>query len=210
MTLFSCLVVTHPPRLKWRPWVEYQIAKQQLGAEHMETIIICDDRSIGEKRNEALSKATGRYIAWFDDDDWSYRDRLTEAFYALGDEDRPVHIFGNWRTQMVSARDLAVGGTPARAASFQSHEGVIFNGAVYRNERLPKFEHVSSREDTMWQQELHRTPRSMLLTPEPMHRWLVHTNNITNNEGAVDWNCVMPNFLDPTEQKILEKIYREG
>lgn len=200
--LISCLCVTCPARANWLPWLHHQVEKQTILSE---LILISGDDSIGAKRQRAIRQAKGEYIAWFDDDDWSSHRRLSDGVKLL--EANPwASCVGNWRSWMVSARDLARGDVLCRARAFQSHEGVIFNGAVYRRALVPKhFEDISQREDTFWQAELHNGSDGFLVyEQELMHFWLCHEQNVTNSDSVVDFNAMIAPVLTAEEIELVK------
>src|SRR5690606_18181691 len=96
--LVSCLCVTHE-RPAFREWLLWNFDKQSW--PHKELIVVdssatlawperpdlrviaCDRNSVPLKRNIALDAVSGRYLAWFDDDDWQHPERLERAVEAL-------------------------------------------------------------------------------------------------------------------------------
>ncbi len=205
--LVSCLTVTNRP--EWLPWVEYQVSKQQSPRAQVEHLIDDGGGTVGEKRTRLLARAQGDLIAWFDDDDWSHPCRLQTGVYYLRDTESLACV-GNWRSRFVSLRDIVMALPQVRCREHQSHEGVIFNGAVYRTAIVPtSFEPISQREDTFWQQQLHTRQRNfMVYERDLMHFWLSHKKNVTNGESQVDFNSIITDLpLDKNEQKILREVW---
>lgn len=96
--LLSILVPTSARRRAFWPWLAWNIRKQEglewaavevvtasPDAERVELDVPCRvrrtyyprvDLPLGQIRNGLLMRATGEYVAWFDDDDWHAPDRL--------------------------------------------------------------------------------------------------------------------------------------
>lgn len=206
MPRVSCLCVTHAPRAKWLEWLDYQFNKQSF--KDRELIIVAGDESIGEKRTEALRRASGEYIAWFDDDDWQSASRLElcVAYLAAQTLHGRPHAAGNWRSFKLDAK-TASQGDGVRCREFQSGEGLIFNGAVYRRGYVPRrFAAINSTEDTIWQADFQLRLPDFVVIGQPLHMWLCHTHNVTNSVQHVDFDRITRNPLTEAERATLRRM----
>lgn len=187
--IIACLTVTNRPR--WIPWVSHQVSKQTYPwTEH----VIVDGsqyQTIGEARNVALSKTGARYIAWFDDDDWSHPERLQRAmdWSIMG-----AGAVGNLKSWLI---DSKLG--PKCAMRYQGYGHVIFNGALFdRTQMPPKFQLCSQAEDIVWvaggaQQGVH------ISIPALQHAWLCHEENIVNKSKLYTFDHRLPSEVFITE-----------
>lgn len=190
--IIACLVCTSRP--EWRPFVEHQIAKQ-VGSEK-KLVLVNDrtDQTIPEKRTELIRAALGtegvRYIAWFDDDDWSSPTRLTLAVSWLDEQPR-LDAVGSVSSWFISTETR-------KAERYHAPEGIIFNSAVFRASSCP--DHFSRAltvgEDTDWLERWHRRGASYLIVREPLSAWLCHRNNITNRLDTRCFDQTPPRLLD--------------
>lgn len=192
--LVACLTVTNRP--EWGPFCRFQVAKQ-VGFSDAMHIIVSDERAtIATLRSYALADARrhrARYVAWFDDDDWSSPQRLLQGVAAL--EDNPsLAAFGNVRSWFIST-DTKMG------LEYQAPEGIIFNGAVFRLDRVPQDFKAALvvGEDTEWLGRFHMTRPSYFITGHYLHAWLCHRRNITNRSDTKAFDQTPPTFLSAVE-----------
>lgn len=75
------LVISYPKQDKL---TRYTINKI-LEMEDLKIIKIerCDDRTLGEARNQAINRANGDYMCNWDDDDWYHSSRLSYQFHSM-------------------------------------------------------------------------------------------------------------------------------
>jgi hypothetical protein len=187
----ACLTVTNRPR--WIPWVTHQVKKQTYGnVEHM---VIDGSRysSIGEARSAALKSTAARYIAWFDDDDWSAPERVTRAmdWVVMG-----AGAVGNLSSWFV---DVALGMKPA--VRYPGYGHVIFNGAVFDRTKMPaKFAPLSQGEDVRWV-STGATMAPHVSICELQHVWLCHGENVTNKATFHTFDSPLPVSCDITDEE---------
>lgn len=79
--LVSCIMPTTPARDSMRDTALRALADQTY--PHWELIIEDGHGSIGAKRNRACERASGEWIAHWDDDDWSHPERLMVQYQAV-------------------------------------------------------------------------------------------------------------------------------
>lgn len=196
--LIACLTVTNRP--EWEPFARRQVAKQR-GEFRTRHTIITGTRSIPEKRNAAMIQVSARepkYIAWFDDDDWSHWARLSAAVNILEASDT-LSAVGNIRSWFVST-------STRQGVQYQAPEGIIFNGAVFRaSSALLMFdESLTVGEDTDWLKRWMQTSPSYVILGDPMHAWLCHGKNVTNKLTARCFDQAPPrNIMTEDEWKLL-------
>lgn len=168
--MVSCLSVTNRPH--FREWLEWNYNKQTLPEDERELIVIDGPGSVAEKRNEALQKARGDYICWFDDDDWQHPNRLEwSAQQAAGSV-----MIGSGMSWMLNLKSL-------RACWFQLPIA-IFNSICAPREVATQlvFRDLERGSDSPWIQELYPklTP---VIVPHILFGWLCHTSNLSNPAG---------------------------
>tara|TARA_R110002020_G_scaffold154248_2_gene333802 strand:- start:1812 stop:2390 length:579 start_codon:yes stop_codon:yes gene_type:complete len=81
MIKFSILIPTIPPRLSREfPSIVSQLNDQIRGSKEIEILGLCDNFvwSVGAKRNKLLSLASGKFVAFIDDDDVISGDYIKE------------------------------------------------------------------------------------------------------------------------------------
>lgn len=200
MTLVACLTVTNRP--EWSPFCRYQVGKQIGFSDAKHIIISQHGASIATLRCYAMAEAVAvraKYVAWFDDDDWSSPQRLMQGVSAL--EDNPaLAAFGNVRSWFIAA-------DTRQGLEYQAPEGIIFNGAVFRLDRVPiEFAvGLTVGEDTDWLARFHRTRPSYFITGHYMHAWLCHRRNITNRSDTKAFDMTPPVLLTKTEWDLVPR-----
>lgn len=198
MTLVAALTVTNRPA--WSSFNRYQLQKQVGFGDAKHIIVQEEGARIAELRNIALREATrcgARYIAWFDDDDWSSPQRLLQGVSAL--EDNPaLSAVGNVRSWFI-ATDTKMG------LEYQAPEGLIFNGAVFRLDRMPASfaSGMVVGEDTDWLCRWQMSHPSYHVTGHYMHAWLCHRQNITNRSDTKAFDQLPPPFLTQDEWRLV-------
>lgn len=190
MKTVACLVCTNRP--EWAPFVEHQTAKQVTDGFGTVRIVDPRDATIPEKRTALLREALARgdeYIAWFDDDDWSSPTRLAVAVEAM-ERDPLLAAVGNVRSWFISA-------TTRKGVAYQAPEGIIFNGAVFRASTVPETfsRALTVGEDTDWLARWMRRRPNYMIVGEPMHAWLCHRRNVTNNIDSRSFMETPPRLL---------------
>jgi glycosyltransferase involved in cell wall biosynthesis len=180
--LVACLTVTNRPR--WIPWVNHQVSKQTY--ENTTHVVIDGSKydSIGEARNAALASTQAKYVAWFDDDDWSHPDRIRRAmdWVMMG-----AGACGNLSSWLVDAK---LG--PKCSLIYPGYGYVIFNGAVFDRTKMPvRFTASSSGEDVQWVSSgAKRAPHVSI--PELQHVWLCHGQNVVNRASLHVFDYPLP------------------
>jgi hypothetical protein len=199
MSLVACLCATNRP--EWRPWLQYQFDKQTFKDK---TLFINDDpiETLGNKRTRLLNQAlkeNPRYIAWFDDDDWSFRYRLQIAIEIM--ERNPTYeAVGNFRSYFVNPKTR-------KCADYCASEGIIFNGAVFRAQNVPRiFSAISAKEDTNWLKNWHLINPSYLIVAPLIHMWMCHDKNVTNRVTERSFDLMLqPNLISEEEWKLVPR-----
>ncbi len=193
MTLVACLTVTNRP--EWMPFCKFQVAKQ-VGFSDAAHVVLDGREGIAGARTACLytaRKLGARYVAWFDDDDWSSPQRLLQGVSAL--EDNPAFsAIGNVRSWFIST-------DTRRGLEYQAPEGLIFNGAVFRLDRMPKdfARGLVVGEDTDWLNRWQATHPSYHVTGHYMHAWLCHKRNVTNRSDTKAFDQTPPAFITDAE-----------
>jgi glycosyltransferase involved in cell wall biosynthesis len=118
------------------------------------------ERTTGEKRNSLLSKATGEYVAFFDDDDWPSPIYVSSILSAIKTRPDCCSLLGEITTD---------GANPELFEhSIKYPEWRTNTDSVIRYERNPnhlnpikasiakqiKFQHINYGEDRVWSEEL--------------------------------------------------------
>jgi Glycosyl transferase family 2 len=189
--LVSCLCVTEG-RPAFMPWLLWGFDRQT----HPEKELIVVDSSpipwsfrranvrviaappgtnVPTKRNLALDAAQGKYLAWFDDDDWQHPERLERLFSATQ----------NHSTLVGSCRSWFIDVFAARARPYDGRNSLIFNTALFQTElaREVRFNEQCHRaSDTPWLRQVRQRPRQreLCLATDCLSLWLCHDQNISN------------------------------
>jgi glycosyl transferase family 2 len=196
--MISCLCVTHA-RPEFLPWVKYQFDKQRRGAA--ELVIVSGASGISAGRTEAMKRAQGKFITWFDDDDWQHPGKLEMAMMVLG---RPSAACA------VGARHAYMYSIESGQASLyeSTYEPIIFNSAVYRKNSVPQnFDPTKiTGEDTEWCERWLKTRPSYVTLGEPTHAWLCHGRNIVNKANSRFFEEPNPIPFDPWEIAFLQNM----
>ncbi len=209
--LVSCLCVTED-RHPFLPWLLWNVTKQI--HKNIELIIVtppgdvlgnlavdlvrdlpkppfpirvvpCEpDTSLGERRNVALRHATGAFVAWFDDDDFSTPDRIDELVRILEHTGgafagcRELWFWDLWadRADHLPASDITT--------------AVAMNTALVRTElalRVP-FRPIECGEDVRWMADLcFAAGNEGYFTPNPHGFCLAHSSNTSNHRDRRRW-----------------------
>ena len=179
--------VTGRPACRW--WLEWNLERQRYPGRLEIVTVRAEDhpgRTVGQLRNLAHERASGEWLVWFDDDDWSH----------------PLKV--RWLVEAVRGRRWA-GWTwgwivdcqgRAKALGRWGASRVINGAAIYDLEtaRSVRYDDGAKASDARWLAELRRAwPRPQerkLLTDERLHSiWTVHGANVGNHytaEGARD------------------------
>lgn len=204
--IVACLACTNRP--EWRPWLLHQYEKQSWPDK--ELFIEDGEGLIPEKRTRLLQRAKAadcRYVAWFDDDDWSDIQRLRDGVLALtalhpyadGARRAPAAV-GNVRSFMVSVESRL-------GITYQAPEGIIFNGAVFELAQCPETfsRALPAGEDTDWLARWHRRRPTYVIQGAPMHLWLCHKKNITNRCDVRSYTETVPQLITEDEWKLVPR-----
>jgi len=160
----SCLAVTNRPA--FRPWLLWNYEKQTHADK--ELVIVEGFNDLVAARNEALGKATGHAVAWFDDDDWHHPLRLERLDYLLRWNN--AGVAGNRRGVFL---DLLTGW----GCEVERTGGVFFNNAGVRYPWPLRFTEGPA-EDVRWLQLAESTGWT---EGAPSHAWLCHGENVINH-----------------------------
>jgi len=182
------------------PWVKYQFDKQ--GRIDAELVIVSGASGISAGRTEAMQRARGEFIAWFDDDDWQHPGKLELAMMVLKPNGRMVSAAGTRHAYMYSV-------STGKASLYEStYEPIIFNSAVYRKNSVPQNFDSSliTGEDTDWHERWLRTRPTYVTLGQPTHAWLCHGKNITNKDTSRFFELANPIPFDDWERDFLEKL----
>lgn len=189
--LVSCLCVTEG-RPAFIPWLLWCFDRQTWPRK--ELIIVDSSReparergpdvrvvpvppgtNVPAKRNIALRAARGRFVAWFDDDDWQHPARLEEAVAVLAAGAAIASTGRSWFVDL-----LGEGSYP-----YRSRDGIIFNSAVLAldSARDVRFdERVTRASDAAWLTAvIRRAEGSVRSIADAIHTlWLCHDLNLSN------------------------------
>lgn len=140
--LISCLCVTED-RENFIPWLLWNYNKQTW--KNKELIIIDSSKNpliiqerddikviyteykskLGFKRNMALNNANGKYVAWFDDDDWQHPERLTQLINSINNKLYSGPHYGYFIDLLNK-----------NYTEIKSYEKPFFNGSLFLTEYL--------------------------------------------------------------------------
>ena len=194
--LVSCLCVTEG-RAPFLPWLLWGFERQTW--RNKELVIVDSsprpccrpttvDRArvvtappgtnVPAKRNVALREARGRYVAWFDDDDWQHPERLDRMAGALA---AGVDLAGSTTSFFVDLFTLG-------CYRYAGRGHVIFNSAVLVAEvaRAVHFdEKVARASDRAWMDAVMRATlgRTNKIDDAVYTFWLCHDQNLSNPRG---------------------------
>jgi glycosyltransferase involved in cell wall biosynthesis len=131
--------------------------------------------NVPAKRNIALGAARGRFVAWFDDDDWQHPARLEEAVPLLTAGASLASAGRSWFVDL-----LGDGIYP-----YRSRDGIIFNSAVFAADlaRDVRFdERVARASDAAWLAAVtRRAGDGVRALAAAIHTiWLCHNANLSN------------------------------
>jgi len=201
MTLFSCLCVTEG-RAAFMPWLLWGFQRQTWPDKEL---VIVDSSpapatpatafaghgpvpvrvmkappgtGVPAKRNQALRAARGRYVAWFDDDDWQHPQRLQRLAEALDAGALAAGACTSWFV------DLFGGGVYRHP----DRRNLIFNAAGFTSAtaRAVRFdERVARASDAAWMNGVRAAagPRTTALRDAVHTFWLCHDDNLSNPRG---------------------------
>lgn len=196
--LVSCLCVTEG-RAPFMPWLLWAFERQTW--PHKELVIVdssatpwrlaADARgvrvvtapsgtNVPSKRNLALQAARGRYVAWFDDDDWQHPDRLERIGRALS---AGADVAGSTSSFFVDLFTL-------ESYRYSGRRNVIFNAAGFVAEvaRRVRFdEGVPKASDMAWMESvLGGAAGRVSAFDDAVHTfWLCHDDNLSNPRGRL-------------------------
>ncbi len=202
--LFSCLCVTEG-RAPFMPWLLWGFRRQTW--PHKELVIVDSSQTseaarapwahaltgepirivaappgtnVPAKRNLALQAARGRYLAWFDDDDWQHPARLACLAGALA---AGAHVAGSCHSFFVDL--FALG-----SYHYAGRGHLIFNAAGFLTEtaRAARFdERVAKASDRAWMDAVLGASTGRVHTlGDALHTfWLCHDANLSNPRGRL-------------------------
>lgn len=169
--MISVLTVTNRP--EFRDWLAWNVAKQT--TRPLEHVIVDGPGTVGAKRNEALRRARGEFVAWFDDDDWQHPERLARATDAIRLGFDGSACVTSWFL------DLANSGRN-RVAEYTETRFPLFNSVTLRRDLAPVFrEDIKRASDSGW---MRKVPTGRLAIEEPLFFWLSHSQNLSNPSRA--------------------------
>lgn len=164
-TAISVLVCSVAERYSNAPVVEKLLRQAELH-DNVEVIILTDNRkmSIGQKRNNLVSMATGEYVVFVDDDD-DVADDYTEQLVRASNADTDVIVFSMayWHNGVCGWRVEQSLGSPLHG--YRSGDVVHITphhtSAVKRDIaiRVP-FDDMSYGEDRLWAEKLQRVAQT--------------------------------------------------
>lgn len=193
--LVACLTVTNRP--EWGAFCRHQVEKQTHSPK--KHIIVSGAGNIASLRNVALERARdagAKYVAWFDDDDWSHPERLywSVANLELG---HGVAV-GNVRAWFISS-------VTRRGTLYQAPEGIVFNGAVFSLRSVPARFDESRQvgEDTDWLDRWQQTAPAYSIVGLPLHAWLCHRRNVTNRIDTRTFEEHPPQLLSKEDWRLV-------
>jgi len=181
-------------RPAFMPWFLWNTRKQTyentevvlVGAESdrwlpsgcVEVLRTPDGTSIGAKRNLALRSAGGKYVVWFDDDDWQHPERVQRTVDYL--EEHPnVGIAGWGKGAFVNLQEM----------NWNPYKGIkqpIHSISGFRTEEALRFSYIEKHcigSDTRYMDIALRKCRHQLLDdPHLISFWLRHGRNWTHKD----------------------------
>lgn len=208
------LVLTCRPQ--WRGWLDHQLAKQ----EHPHTLIVFDDSSkaqewpkgsvvirtndrlklsLGEKRQLILLAAEARNepFAWFDDDDWHPKHRLTIGAKLIGEA--AVDAVGYHSGTFCDVKTL-------QTRKLDTGDRLCFNGAVYAPHcAKTRFQPLNRGEDTAWNRSA-LASATIVSSPDMEHCWMSHEGNVTGKRGSMSFEGPKFRHFDSWELEFLRSL----
>lgn len=208
------LVLTCRP--EWRRWLDWQIAKQ----EHPVTLIVFDDSSkaqewpkgsvvirtndrlklsLGEKRQLILLAAELRNepFAWFDDDDWHPKHRLTIGHKLI--TEAAVDAVGYHLGTFCDVKTL-------QTRKLDTGDRLCFNGAVYAPHcAKTRFQPLNRGEDTSWNRTA-LASATIVSSPDMQHAWISGDWNVTGRRGTMSYEGPKFKLFDSFELEFLKAL----
>ncbi|HEX9297818.1 MAG TPA: glycosyltransferase family A protein [Polyangiaceae bacterium] len=193
--LFSCLCVTEnrPAFVHWFLWafdrqtwpckelVIVDSSDVPIETTRSDVRVIRADAGtlVSRKRNVALEMARGKFIAWFDDDDWSHPERLRWLAEAMMAD---ASMAGATRAWFV---DLWGSG----CRRYFGGDRLVFNTAGFRADvaRSAVFDETLRKgSDTIWMRQLERRHAASARTipSDSLTLWLCHDQNLSNPRSS--------------------------
>lgn len=177
---------------------------QQIHPHGQEAEVLVDvdngEKSIGAKRNDLLSRANGRYVAFVDDDDWVPEYYVSDILAALHDNP-DVDCLG---FRGVVAVD---GGQPSEFIhSLECKDWYVREGVYYRTPnhlnpvrreiaRDAGFPGISHGEDHDYSRGVQNRAKSEVMLPRGMYHYSARTDK-TTVPGSPDGRAI-PQFVPP-------------
>lgn len=176
------------------------------------TVIRPDNRlklTLGEKRETLLEYVRSKKFttcgglgdaqyhpfAWFDDDDWHSKERLTVAERLLD----YVDVVGYESGVFCDVKTL-------QTRTLNTGDRVCFNSAVYGGRcAVHKFQPVTRGEDTLWQREVLKDA-TIVSAPVMQHVWLSGDWNVTGRRGSMSFEGPRFSRFDSWELDFLRKL----
>jgi glycosyltransferase involved in cell wall biosynthesis len=154
MIKLSILIPTIPPRLSLEfPSIVSQLNDQLNGRKDIELIGLCDNFSwtVGEKRNKLLSLASGKFVAFIDDDDEISGDYIEEVVLGIVNNPNAELISFNvkmWAERLIEYEQIKekIDGGYVLLSNQAAHI-YVWNRQFISNHKFPD---ISFGEDNAW------------------------------------------------------------
>ncbi len=183
--LLSILVPTVPSRLHtFFPQIMDCLIEQTSMRSDVELIGLFDNkmRSLGEKRNDLLGLANGRYLTFIDDDDSVADDYVEQIWVALKtnpDADLVVYdvlLERSGRAPVHCHYDVSI--TRGRNVTNSRYEGPPAHTHVWRSELAKKysFPEMNFGEDTAWTSQAARAVKKQVRINKVLYHYIFDPN----------------------------------
>jgi glycosyltransferase involved in cell wall biosynthesis len=177
--ILSILVCTLPERKEiWQKLFIYLQAICPIEAKNATVEIIYNEwdrtKTTGEKRNELIAAAKGKYIVFLDDDDWVPEYYITEILKAAESEPDVITFNGYMTTDGAQRVDFKL----RLGEKYEARGGIYYrfpNHIVPMKRELVKdvkFEHITLGEDYKWAKQINDL--GLLKTEEVIDKDMYH------------------------------------